>query len=156
MKGKSRISINDWSVASAYTGCWRQFWPSKFLKLVPKPYILKEIRIHCCFLFCFWKPIHRRTLIWGHRFPPNNKRMNSTLLQWDLSSFVIWRKSTTPKKHFEIKWPLAISKKNLRVKIDYRILCKILGGAIQTLAHCKKSQKQDLLCTFSKVKNSNS
>ena len=106
MKGKSRISINDWSVASAYTGCWRQFWPSKFLKLVPKPYILKEIRIHCCFLFCFWKPIHRRTLIWGHRFPPNNKRMNSTLLQWDLSSFVIWRKSTTPKKHFEIKWPL--------------------------------------------------
>ena len=32
--------------------------------------------------------------------------MNSTLLQWDLFLFVFWRKSMTPKKHFEINWPL--------------------------------------------------
>ena len=27
--------------------------------------------------------------------------------QVDLFSFVFWRKSTTPKNHFEINWPLA-------------------------------------------------
>ena len=47
----------------------------------------------------------------GHRFPQKNKRTNSTILLWyvpqvELFSFVVWRKSTTPKNHFEINWPL--------------------------------------------------
>ena len=38
-----------------------------------------------------------------------NERTNSILLLWDLFSFVFWRKSTSPKNHFEINWPLAVA-----------------------------------------------
>ena len=50
---------------------------------------------------------------WGHRFPPKNKQMNSTLLYYDTSGwlvFIHWRKSTTPKKHFGINWSLEAQK----------------------------------------------
>ena len=43
-------------------------------------------------------------------FPPKNERRNSTVLLWYLRSTCFrsffWRKSTTPKNHFEINWPL--------------------------------------------------
>ena len=42
----------------------------------------------------------------GHRFPPKNEWKNSFSLLCDLFSFVFWKKSTIPKKHFEINWPL--------------------------------------------------
>ena len=41
---------------------------------------------------------------------PKNERMNSTLLQWNLRSTCFrscfWKKLRTPKRHFEINWPL--------------------------------------------------
>ena len=43
-------------------------------------------------------------------FPPKNERTNSTLLLWNLRSTCFrsffWRKLKTPKRHFEIIWPL--------------------------------------------------
>ena len=39
-------------------------------------------------------------------FPPKNEQLNSILLLWDLFLFVYWRKSKTPKRHFENNWPL--------------------------------------------------
>ena len=39
-------------------------------------------------------------------FLPKNERTNSTLLLVDLFSFVFWKKVKTPKRHFEINWPL--------------------------------------------------
>ena len=39
-------------------------------------------------------------------FLPKNERTNSTLLLADLFSFVFWKKVKTPKRHFEINWPL--------------------------------------------------
>ena len=39
-------------------------------------------------------------------FPPKNERTYSILLLWDLFLFVFWRKFKTPKRHFEINWPL--------------------------------------------------
>ena len=39
-------------------------------------------------------------------FLPKNEQMNSTLLLCDLFSFVFWKKVKTPKRHFEINWPL--------------------------------------------------
>ena len=39
-------------------------------------------------------------------FLPKNERMNSTLLLCDLFLFVFWKKLKTPKRHFEIIWPL--------------------------------------------------
>ena len=41
-------------------------------------------------------------------FLPKNEQTNSTLLLVDLFSFVFWKKVKTPKKCFEINWPLAI------------------------------------------------
>ena len=37
---------------------------------------------------------------------PKNERMNSFLLLCDVFSFVFWKKLKTPKKPFEITWPL--------------------------------------------------
>ena len=39
-------------------------------------------------------------------FLPKNKWTNSTLLLVDLFSFIVWKKVKTPKRHFEINWPL--------------------------------------------------
>ena len=39
---------------------------------------------------------------------PKNEQMNLFLLVWDVFSFVFWRKLKTPKKHFEIIWPLIL------------------------------------------------
>ena len=45
-------------------------------------------------------------------FLPKNEQMNSTLLQWNLRSACFcsffWKKLKTPKRHFEINWPLVI------------------------------------------------
>ena len=43
-------------------------------------------------------------------FPPKNEETNSILLLWDLFSLVFWRKLKTPKRDFEIIWPLAETK----------------------------------------------
>ena len=49
-------------------------------------------------------------VFWGHQFPPkkwaNNFDYTTMIPQVDLFSFVFWRKSMTPKNHFEINWPL--------------------------------------------------
>ena len=42
-------------------------------------------------------------------FLPNNEQTKSTLLLVDLFSFVFWKKVKSPKRHFEINWPLAWS-----------------------------------------------
>ena len=42
-------------------------------------------------------------------FLPKNEWTNLTLLLVDLFSFVFWKKVKTPKRHFEINWPLDIS-----------------------------------------------
>ena len=39
-------------------------------------------------------------------FLPKNERTNLTLLLVDLFLFVFWKKVKTPKRHFEINWPL--------------------------------------------------
>ena len=39
-------------------------------------------------------------------FLPKNERTNSTLLLVNMFSFIIWKKVKTPKRHFEINWPL--------------------------------------------------
>ena len=39
-------------------------------------------------------------------FLPKNERTNSSLLLVDLFSFIFWKKVRTPKRHFEISWPL--------------------------------------------------
>ena len=61
----------------------------------------------------FWKP---RTIDKGETnskwffkptFLPKNKQTNSTLLLVDLFMFVFGKKMKTPKRHFEINWPLA-------------------------------------------------
>ena len=39
-------------------------------------------------------------------FLPKNERTNSTLLLVDLFSLVFWKKVKTPKRYFEINWPL--------------------------------------------------
>ena len=39
-------------------------------------------------------------------FLPKDEQTNSTLLLVDLFSFVFWKKVMTPKRHFEINWPL--------------------------------------------------
>ena len=39
-------------------------------------------------------------------FFPKNERTNLTLLLVDLFAFVFWKKVKTPKRHFEINWPL--------------------------------------------------
>ena len=38
--------------------------------------------------------------------------MNSFLQVWDMFSFVFWKKLKTPKRHFEINWPLSPCKKS--------------------------------------------
>ena len=58
-------------------------WVNKFLKV-------RQIRND------FFKPT----------FLPKNERTISTLLLVDLFSFVFWKKVKTPKRHFEINWPL--------------------------------------------------
>ena len=44
-------------------------------------------------------------------FPPKNERRNSIFLLWDSFTFVFWKKLKTPKRHFEINWPLTVMKK---------------------------------------------
>ena len=39
-------------------------------------------------------------------FLPKNVRTNSTLLLVNLFSFIFWKTVKTPKRHFEINWPL--------------------------------------------------
>ena len=39
---------------------------------------------------------------------PKNKQMNSFLLVCDEFLFLFWKKLKTPKKHFEIIWPLGL------------------------------------------------
>ena len=39
-------------------------------------------------------------------FLPKNEQTNSTLLLVDWFSLVFWKKVKTPKRHFEINWPL--------------------------------------------------
>ena len=39
-------------------------------------------------------------------FFQKNEQTNSTLLLCDLFSFVFWKNLKTPKRHFEINWPL--------------------------------------------------
>ena len=41
-------------------------------------------------------------------FLPKNERTNSSLLLVDFFSFVFWKKVKTPKRHFEINWPLVL------------------------------------------------
>ena len=40
---------------------------------------------------------------------PKNEWMNSFLLLWDVFSFLFWKKLKTPKRHFEIIWPLVLN-----------------------------------------------
>ena len=42
-------------------------------------------------------------------FLPKNERRNSTSLLVDLISFVFWKKVKTPKRLFEINWPLSLN-----------------------------------------------
>ena len=41
-------------------------------------------------------------------FLPKNEQTNSILLLVDLFLFIFWKKVKTPKRHFEINWPLDI------------------------------------------------
>ena len=52
------------------------------------------------------KVIKIRNKFFKPTFLPKNKQTISTLLLVDLFSFVFWKKVKTPKRHFEINWPL--------------------------------------------------
>ena len=41
-------------------------------------------------------------------FLPKNEQTNSTLLLVVLLSFTFWKRGKTPKRHFEINWPLVV------------------------------------------------
>ena len=55
-------------------------------------------------------------------FPPKNGRTNSILLLWDLFLFGFWRKLKTPNRHFEIKWPLEISRQEIELLFGVTIV----------------------------------
>ena len=54
----------------------------------------------------FLKVRQIRNYFFKPRYLPKNEQTNSTLLLVDLFSFVFWKKVKTPKRHFEINWPL--------------------------------------------------
>ena len=62
--------------------------------------------------FTLLKVKQSRKYVFKPTFLPKNKQTNSTLLLWYLSLtfflFVFWKKLKTPKRHFEINWPLRI------------------------------------------------
>ena len=53
---------------------------------------------------------------------PKNKQRNSILLLWDLFLFGFWRKLKTPNRHFEIKWPLEISRQEIELLFGVTIV----------------------------------
>ena len=68
-------------------------WP--FSRDQSKPSGLQTLKVRQIWNY-FFKPM----------FLPKNERINLTLLLVYLFSFVFWKKVKTPKRHFEIKWPL--------------------------------------------------
>ena len=84
--------------------------------------------------------------IWGSSISSKewtNKFDFTTMIpQVDLFSFVFWRKSTTPKNHFEINWPL-----NAEVLLTKSagILLIFLLAIIWPMNHQRNSEKISIL-----------
>ena len=69
----------------------------------------KPTKSNICLLEIFWyilKVRQNRNDFFKPTFPSKNEQTNSILLLWNLFLFVFWRKLKTPKRRFEINWPL--------------------------------------------------
>ena len=71
-------------------------------------------------------------------FPPKNEQRNSILLLWDLFLFVFWRKLKTPKRHFEINWPLV----HTYCECDRMLLCPLPARHIGVWSYILMLRKQ--------------
>ena len=90
----------DWKIL--YSGYAKYFIiPTYFNKQLGKQKITYSFSTHL-------KVRQNRNDFFKPTFPPKNEWRNSILLLRDLFSFVFWRKLKTPKRHFEIIWPLSI------------------------------------------------
>ena len=55
-----------------------------------------------------WQELTTQNDFFKPTFLPKNEQTNSTLLLVDLFLFVFWKKVKTPKRQFEINWPLIL------------------------------------------------
>ena len=55
-------------------------------------------------------------------FLPKNEQTNSALLLVDLFLFIFWKKVKTPRRHFEINWPLTLELAHIVFKFSRNIL----------------------------------
>ena len=85
-------------------------------------------------------------------FPPKNEPTNSTLLVWNLWSTcfrsVFWRKLKTPKRHFEIIWPLAGPVSSLKTFLQ---LCRPAQYHKEALSKLKDNEIELILSQFAAV-----
>ena len=95
VRGRKKINVYFWSIVLWFE--W-QTWNSDLeqtLFNIPIAIETAQLKVRQI-RNDFFKPM----------FLPKNERTNSTLLLLDLFSFVFWKKVKTPKRHFEINWPL--------------------------------------------------
>jgi hypothetical protein len=89
-----------------FTTFTNKIWREPIIRL------LKRIKTLSLLENCLWivltllKVRQSRNEFFKPMFSPKNEQTNSILLLRDLFSFVFWRKLKTPKRHFEINWPL--------------------------------------------------
>ena len=86
-----------------------------------------EIFVLKCFDLWWWCHLKVRQIrndLFKPTFLPKNERKNSILLLVDLFSFIIWKKVETPKRHFEINWPLVCSDLYGSLAFQNAFICK--------------------------------
>ena len=91
---------------------WERFFKNDFDPLCHPKAILKVKQKDLCSVplsLLNLKVRRIRNDFFKPTFLPKNERTNLTLLLVDLFSIVFWKKVKTPKKHFEINWPLLIA-----------------------------------------------
>ena len=89
---------------------WENFFKNEFNQLCHPKAILKVKQKDLCSVplsLLNLKVRRIRNDFFKPTFLPKNERTNLTLLLVDLFSVVFWKKVKTPKRHFEINWPLS-------------------------------------------------
>ena len=68
----------------------------------------------------------------------SKKRTNSFLLLCDVFSFIFWKKLKTPKRHFEIIWPLKVGQTIYKIKSEFWVVTLFFEINVLFLLSCRR------------------
>ena len=125
---RSRSNFTNSIMWHVYLRCNFKFGTyCKPFVLLTNPKLMENAIQYTLLKFLFAKGQTNSKWFFKPTFLPKNERTNSILLLVDLFSFVFWKKVKTPKRHFEINWPLvtnSCSNFNLKGHVTCLIPCK--------------------------------